>query len=150
MRTSWSNSSKNSRKNSSNRLKKRNTNKKSGVKKVGELDQFKEFKSALPDEGSGENNEPYIEEEDGLAAAVGTEAEEHMALLLMAKDTIEKQEKLLNLLRVDSATLIDGIQRIAKHNAEKPNETITRVLEVLSEYFSSEDYKKQVALLKEI
>ena len=84
--------------------------------------------------------------QDGLISQVS----DQMALLTLAKDTIEKQEQLLNLLQIDSATLVDGIQRIAQRNVEKPDETITGILEVIGEYFNSEDYKKQVELLKEM
>lgn len=138
-----------------------------GVKKVGELDlNRKEIKSALPDEIIT-TDEDYIDNDtnihpeldyplleldaDGNAVNVDVKAEvdQHMALLQLAKETIEKQEELLDLLRVDSATLVDGVQRIASHNASKPDLVITGILEVIAEYFNSEDYKRQIALLKE-
>ena len=139
-----------------------------GVKKVGELDlNRKEIKSALPDEIIT-TDEDYIDNDttihpesddslleldaNGNAVNVDVKAEvdQHMALLQLAKETIQKQEELLDLLRVDSATLVDGIQRIANHNASKPDLVITGILEVIAEYFDSEDYKKQVALIKEM
>ena len=133
-----------------------------GVKNVGQLDQDRSrVKSALPevittDEDYIDNDTSIPEtDEDVKPSEITQEAminqvTDQMALLTLAKDTIEKQEQLLNLLQIDSATLVDGIQRIAQRNVEKPDETITGILEVIGEYFNSEDYKKQVELLKEM